>query len=154
MTEKHTAAIIIHYHHHQLSYWSLSNRPETSYTDSRTKCTTTTVSYRAAINGASMDVQILRRQQCGGSVAKLARRRHRAFHSTRRRGGRRKRRSAATLHFVVLYTVLIKILWLPLSARAGVSGVEGVWSLRAAVHGNILDAARRGCSLAPPRCII
>lgn len=37
------------------------------------------------------------------------------------------RRSTATFHFVISYTVLIKILWL--SPLAGVSGVEGVWSL-------------------------
>lgn len=40
--------------------------------------------------------------------------------------------AAAILHFVVLYTVLIKILRLPPSAPTSVSGVEGVWSLRAA----------------------
>lgn len=36
------------------------------------------------------------------------------------------RRSTA-FHFVISYTVLIKTLWL--SPLAGVSGVEGVWSL-------------------------
>lgn len=35
--------------------------------------------------------------------------------------------TTATFHFIISYTVLIKILCL--SRLAGVSGVEGVWSL-------------------------
>lgn len=78
-----------------------------------TKCAHTAVNYRTAINPTGTYVQILKRQTCGG-------------------GGGVCMCVCEGLVGVVLYTVLIKILRLPPSAPAGVSGVEGVWSLRAA----------------------